>query len=130
MEDPANVGSIERLAHGRGEDEPVFLPLVASGVPTLIFELLQEGFDAARRQSERRDSNPIEAHFGPLRQFTPANSRHRSRPTQTQALHRYLRWRNANARHPDLLAAQRKERARIHSEKGIRWGRRPVATAA
>jgi hypothetical protein len=75
-------------------------------------------------------ANPIEAHFGPLRQFTPANSHHRSHPTQTQALHRYLRWRNANARHPDLLAAQRKERARIHSEKGIRWGRRPVATAA
>ena len=24
----------------------------------------------------------------------------------------YLRWRNANARHPDVLAAQRKERAR------------------
>ena len=37
----------------------------------------------------------------------------------------YLRWRNANARHPDVLAAQRKERARIRSEKGIRWGGRP-----
>ncbi|AJT63295.1 hypothetical protein T261_1609 [Streptomyces lydicus] len=34
-------------------------------------------------------ANPIEAHFGPLRQFTLANSRHRSHPAQTQALHRY-----------------------------------------
>ncbi|MFD5478536.1 hypothetical protein [Streptomyces hawaiiensis] len=42
----------------------------------------------------------------------------------------YLRWRNANARHPDVLAAQRKERARIRSEKGIRWGGRPLAPAA
>ncbi len=66
-------------------------------------------------------ANPIEAHFGPLRQFTLANSNHRSHPAQTQALHRYVRWRNANARHPDVLAAQRRERARIRSEKGIRW---------
>jgi len=75
-------------------------------------------------------ANPIEAYFGPLRQFTLANSNHRSHLAQTQALHRYLRWRNANARHPDVVAAQRKERARIRSEKGIRWGGRPLAVAA
>jgi hypothetical protein len=45
-------------------------------------------------------ANPIEAHFGPLRQFTLANPHHRSHPAQTQALHRYLRWRNANAATP------------------------------
>ncbi len=50
--------------------------------------------------------------------------------SQTRALHAYLRWRNANARHRDVLAAERKERARIRSEKGIRWGGRPLATAA
>ncbi|MFK0259677.1 helix-turn-helix domain-containing protein [Streptomyces sp. NPDC090445] len=33
-------------------------------------------------------------------------------------------------RHPDVLAAQRKERTRIRSEKGIRWGGRPLAIAA
>jgi hypothetical protein len=42
-------------------------------------------------------------------------------------LHAYLRWRNANARHRDVLAAERKERARILSEKGIRWGGGPLA---
>ncbi|TCJ33238.1 hypothetical protein E0504_38990 [Parafrankia sp. BMG5.11] len=31
---------------------------------------------------------------------------------------------------PDVLAAERKERARIRSEKGIRWGGRPLKTAA
>jgi hypothetical protein len=40
---------------------------------------------------------------------------------QTRALHAYLRRRNANARHPGVLAVERKERARIRSEKGIRW---------
>lgn len=38
-------------------------------------------------------ANPIGAHFGPLRQFTPANSNHRSHPAQNRALHAYLRWR-------------------------------------
>jgi hypothetical protein len=75
-------------------------------------------------------ANPIEAHFGPLRQFTIANSNYPNHPVQTRVLHAYLRWRNANARHPDVLAAQRRERARIRCEKGIRWGRRPVAEAA
>ncbi|KUN55348.1 transposase [Streptomyces avermitilis] len=75
-------------------------------------------------------ANPIEAHFGPLRQFTIANSHHPNHTVQTRALHSYLRWRNANARHCDVLAAERKERARIRSEKGTRWGGRPLTTAA
>lgn len=65
-----------------------------------------------------------------LRQFTLANSNHPDHTVQTRALHSYLRWRNANARHPEVLAAQRHERARIRSEKGIRWGGRPLALAA
>lgn len=75
-------------------------------------------------------ANPIEAHFGPLRQFTLANSNHPNHTVQTRALHAYLRWRNQNARHPDVLAAQRRERARIRSEKGVRWGGRPTTMAA
>ena len=43
---------------------------------------------------------------------------------QTRDLHAYLTWRNANGRHPDVLAAARRERARIRSEKGLRWGGR------
>ncbi|MDH6542807.1 transposase InsO family protein [Streptomyces sp. SPB4] len=38
-------------------------------------------------------ANPIEAHFGPLRQFTLANSNHPNHTVQTRALHAYLRWR-------------------------------------
>ncbi|MET9130791.1 IS630 family transposase [Streptomyces antibioticus] len=75
-------------------------------------------------------ANPIEAHFGPLRQFTIANSHHPHHTVQTRALHAYLRRRNANARHHDALAAERKERARVRSERGIRWGGRPLTVAA
>lgn len=60
---------------------------------------------------------------------TIANSNH---TVQTRALHTYQRWRdaNANARHPDILAAQRKEHARARTEKGLRWGGRPLTTSA
>jgi hypothetical protein len=75
-------------------------------------------------------ANPIEAHFGPLRQFTLANSHHPNHSVQTRALHACLCWRNAKRRHRDVFAAERKERPRIRSEKGIRWGGRPLTTAA
>ncbi|GGS53384.1 hypothetical protein GCM10010221_60560 [Streptomyces parvus] len=40
----------------------------------------------------------------------------------------HLRWRNANARDPDVLAAQRREHANVRSERQQRWGRpRPQA---
>ncbi|GAA4658467.1 IS630 family transposase [Streptomyces chumphonensis] len=75
-------------------------------------------------------ANPVEAHFGPLRQFTITHSNHANHTVQTRALHAYLRWRNANGRHRDVLAAERCERARVRSEKGIRWGGRPLIEAA
>ncbi len=71
-------------------------------------------------------ANPIEAHFGPLRQFTLANSNHPNHTVHPRALHAPLRWRNQNSLHPDVLAAQRRERVRIRNEKGFRWGGRPT----
>src|SRR3954453_6390358 len=56
-------------------------------------------------------ANPIEAQFGPLRTFTMAGSNHPNHTVQTRGLQKSLRWRNANARHRDVLAAQRRERA-------------------
>jgi hypothetical protein len=74
-------------------------------------------------------ANPIEGQFGPLRTFVIAGSNHLNHPAVIRHLHRYLRWRNANARHPDVLAAQRRERARIRSERQRRWGQ-PATRAA
>ena len=73
-------------------------------------------------------ANPIEAHFGPLRTFVIGGSDHPNHTVLARKLQDYLRWRNAHARHPDVLAAQRRERARIRSERHQRWGRpRPKA---
>ena len=66
-------------------------------------------------------ADPIEAQFGPLRMFTMANSDYPNHIVLARDLHAYLRWRNANARHPDVLAAQRRERARVRSEHHHRW---------
>lgn len=76
-------------------------------------------------------ANPIEAHFGPLRQFTLANSPHpnhtepsRPGPARLPALAEQQR------PQPDVLAARRRERARIRSERGVRWGGRPLPATA
>jgi transposase len=75
-------------------------------------------------------ANPIEVHFGPLRCFVIAGSNHPNHVVLTRELHKHLRWRNAHARHPDVLAAQRRERARIRSERHRRWGQPGQRAAA
>ena len=77
----------------------------------------------ASRPTNASWANPIEAQFGPLRTFVMGDSDHPNHPALARRLQAYLRWRNANARHPDVLAAQRRERARIRSERQQRWGR-------
>jgi transposase len=67
-------------------------------------------------------ANPIEAQFGPLRTFVMGASNHPNHTVLARELQAYLRWRNTHARHPDVLAAQRRERARIRSERQHRWG--------
>ena len=74
-------------------------------------------------------ANPIEVQFGPLRTFVVAGSDHSNHPALNRHLHNYLRWRDANARHPDVLDAQRREPARIRSERQRRWGQ-PTTQAA
>ncbi|GAB3901576.1 hypothetical protein GCM10027612_65200 [Microbispora bryophytorum subsp. camponoti] len=50
---------------------------------------------------------------------------------QTRALHAYLRWRNANARHRDVLAAGRRRAGRHGSiQGGQRVGGAQVAAVA
>jgi hypothetical protein len=48
-----------------------------------------------------------QAHFGPLRTFVMGNSDYPNHPALARRLQDYLRWRDAHARHPDVLAAQR-----------------------
>lgn len=41
-----------------------------------------------------------------------ANSDHPDHPVLAREMYAYLRWRNANNRQPDVVAAQRRDRAR------------------
>ncbi len=78
-------------------------------------------------------ANPIECHFGPLRDFVLNNSDHPNHTVLTKRLHAYLRWRNEHAADPALRQRLRRERARLRSERQRRWGRpgrRPMAEAA
>lgn len=79
-------------------------------------------------------ANPIECHFGPLRDFVLNNSDHPNHTILTRRLHAYLRWRNTHASDPALRERLRRERARLRAERHRRWGRPatqiPLATAA
>jgi hypothetical protein len=66
-------------------------------------------------------ANPIEAHFGLLPTFVIASSNYPNHTVATARCTSTLRWRDANAgcsRHPHR---QRRERARIRSERQHRW---------
>ncbi|BBJ42432.1 hypothetical protein SSPO_051500 [Streptomyces antimycoticus] len=52
---------------------------------------------------------------------------HPNHPAPARQLQDYPRWRKAHARHPDVLAAQRRERARVRSERQQRRGRPKAA---
>ena len=65
----------------------------------------------------------MEAQSGPLRTLVMGGSDYPNHPALARRLQDHLRWRNAHARHPDVLAAQRRERARVRSERQQRRGR-------
>ena len=73
-------------------------------------------------------ANPIEAHFGPLRQFVIANSDHPDHPALARAIRNYLRWRNAHTRDPEVLDAERRHRAKHPQRSPTTMG--PPTTAA
>ena len=72
-------------------------------------------------QQTRRSSRRTTGYTRILSQVS--NSDYRNHPALARKLQAYLRWRNAQGRYPDMLAAQRRERARIRSERQQRWGR-------
>lgn len=107
--------SIRRTIFGREEKSPF------------------EPFQRAKKARDGRTDTPTPR---PLRTFVTGNSNHANHTNHsnhtvlTRRLQDYLRWRDGNARHPDVLAAQRRERARIGSERRQRWGHpRPGETA-
>ena len=97
--------------------------LAANKTPAIRRWARRENVELCFTPANASWANPIEAQFGPLRTFVMGGSDHPNHPALARRLQDYLRWRNAHARHPDVLAAQRRERARIRSERQQRWGR-------
>ena len=97
--------------------------LSANKTPSIRSWAKRENVELCLTPTSASWANPIEAHFGPLRTFVIGTSDHPNHTALARKLQGYLRWRNAHARHPDVLAAQRRERARIRSERQQRWGR-------
>ena len=52
--------------------------------------------------------NRIECHFGVLRRFVLHNSYYQSHEEMGQSIHRYIRWRNANAKDKGILRIQKR----------------------
>jgi len=97
--------------------------LAANKTPAIRRWARRENVELCFTPTNASWANPIEAQFGPVRTFVMGGSDHRNHPALARKLQDYLRWRNAHARHPGVLAAQRRERARIRIERQQRWGR-------
>ena len=120
------LAALKSIRQARPDGAPIYVicdNLSTNTTPAIRTWCVRNKVELCLTPTNASWSNPIEAQFGPLRQFTMANSDHPDHPALAQEMHAYLRWRNANNRHPDVVAAQRRERARTRSERHRRWGR-------
>jgi len=120
------LAAIKSIRAARPDGAPIYVimdNLSANKTPAVRAWAAQHKVELCFTPTYASWANPIEAQFGPLRTFTMGASDHPNHPALARRLQAYLRWRNTHARHPDVLAEQRRERARIRSERHRRWGR-------
>jgi transposase len=118
--------ALRSIRAARPDGEPVYVildNLSANKTPAIRRWAKRNQVELCLTPTSASWANPIEAQFGPLRSFVLGDSNHPNHTVLARKLQGYLRWRNANARHPDVLAAQRRERARVRSQRQRRWGR-------
>ena len=128
-----SLAALKSIRAARPDGEPIYVildNLSANKTPKIRRWAAGHKVELCLTPTSASWANPIEAQFGPLRTFVMGDSSHPNHTVLARKMQAYLRWRNAHARHPDVLAAQRRERARVRSEKGLRFGGRPLATAA
>jgi len=111
------------MASASGTLVPAIARLVANKTPAIRRWARRENAGLCFTPANTSWANPIEAQSGPVRTFVMGGSDHRNHPALARKLQACLRWRNAHARHPGVLAAQRRERARLRSERQQRRGR-------
>lgn len=127
-----SLAALKSIRAARPDGAPIYVimdNLSANKTPAIRAWAARNKVELCLTPTSASWANPIEAQFGPLRSFVMGGSDHPNHTVLARKLQSYLRWRNANARHPDVLAAQRRERARVRSEKQRRWGR-PKTRAA
>ena len=127
------LAALRSIRAARPDGDPIFVildNLSAHKGPTIRRWAARHAVELDFTPTYASWADPIEVHFGPLRSFVLANSAYTSHVALTRALHAHLRWRNDHARHPDVLAAERRERARIRSEHHRRWGQPRQRSAA
>jgi transposase len=120
------LAALKSIRAARPDGAPIYVVLdnlAANKTPAIRRWAARHKVELCLTPTNASWANPIESQFGPLRTFTMANSNYPNHTVLTREIHAYLRWRNANNRHPDVLAAQRRERARVRSERHQRWGR-------
>jgi transposase len=126
-----SLAALKSIRAARPDGAPIYVimdNLSANKTPTIRTWAQKNNVELCLTPTSASWANPIEAQFGPLRTFVMAASNHPNHTVLARRLQSYLRWRNLNARHPDVLAAQRRERAKARSERQQRWGRpRPKA---
>ncbi|WSG08483.1 IS630 family transposase [Micromonospora sp. NBC_01739] len=114
------LSALKSIRARRPDGAPIYVTLdnlSANKTPTIRAWAARNKVELCFTPTSASWANPIEAQFGPLRTFTMAGSNHPNHTVLARELQKYLSWRNANARHPDVLAAQRRERARVRSER-------------
>ena len=117
------LAALKSIRAARPGGYPLFViidNLSANKTPAIRRWAQRENVELCSTRTNASWANPIEAQFGPT--FTMGGSDHPSHTVLARKLQAYLRWRNAHARHPDVLPAQRRERARVRSERQQRWG--------
>jgi transposase len=126
------LSAFKSIRAARPDGAPIYIicdNLAANKTPTIRAWARRHKVELCLTPTNASWADPIEAQFGPLRSFTVANSDYPNHTVLERELQAYLRWRNVNNRHPDVLAAQRRERARVRSERHQRWGRPRVRAA-
>lgn len=117
--------ALKTIRAARPDGAPVYVildNLSANKTPTIRRWAAPHKVELCLTPTSTSWADPIETQFGPLRMFTMANSDYPNHVVLARDMRAYLRWRNANARHPDVILAQRRERARVRSERHQRWG--------
>ena len=113
-----SLSALKSIRAARPDGAPIYVimdNMSANKTPAIRAWAVRHKMELCLSPTYASWANPIEAPFGPLRTFTVGASDHPNHPTLARRLQAY-RWRNTHARHPEIPAAQRRERARIRSE--------------